>query len=70
MNVRCTYCRQSFNLNQEYITQLLHTADEAKHKNVTLDCINCRKKIKISAEQMRRYLPADTPEADTPETEE
>jgi 5-methylcytosine-specific restriction endonuclease McrA len=64
MNVRCTYCRQSFNLNQEYIVQLVHTADEAKQKNAVLDCINCRKKIKISVQQMRRYMPVVTDESE------
>ena len=70
MNVRCSYCRQSFNLTPEYIAQAVHDADEAKQKNAVLDCINCRKKIKVSVKLMRRYVPADVPEESPEESEE
>jgi DNA-directed RNA polymerase subunit RPC12/RpoP len=55
MNIRCNYCRQSFNLGQEYVTQLVREADEAKQKNAVVDCMNCRKRIKVSVKQMRRF---------------
>jgi len=61
MNVRCTYCHQSFNLSPEYIVELVGKADEARQKNAVLDCIHCRKKIKVSAQLMRRYLPRVAP---------
>jgi DNA-directed RNA polymerase subunit RPC12/RpoP len=55
MNIRCNYCRQSFNLGQEYVTQLVREADEAKQKNAVVDCIHCRKRIKVSVKLMRRF---------------
>ena len=57
MNVRCNYCRQSFNLSRDYLANALAEATEKKQKYHTVECINCRKMIKVSVVQMKRYAP-------------
>jgi len=37
--------------------QALAEADEKRHKYVGVECINCRKQIKVSTSQMRQYVP-------------
>jgi hypothetical protein len=37
--------------------QALAEATEKHHKYVGVECINCRKQIKVSTSQMRRYVP-------------
>lgn len=63
MNVRCNYCRQSFNLSRDYLADALAKATEKRQKYHTVECINCRKVIKVSVPQMKRFAP-------TPQTEE
>ena len=57
MNVHCTYCRHSFNLSQDFMTQAVSEAAEKNHKSHSLDCPSCRKSVKISVKQMRRFVP-------------
>ena len=57
MNVRCNYCRQSFNLSRDYLADALAKATETKQKTHSVECINCRKMIKVPVAQMKRYLP-------------
>lgn len=57
MNVRCNYCRQSFNLSRDYLADALAKAKESKQKTHSVECINCRKMIKVPVAQMKRYLP-------------
>jgi len=57
MNVRCNYCRQSFNLSRDYMVDALAEAAEKKQKYHTVECINCRKAIKVPVAQMKRYVP-------------
>ncbi|RMG92225.1 MAG: hypothetical protein D6706_17190 [Chloroflexi bacterium] len=57
MNVRCSYCRQSFNLGRDYLVQALAEAEEKKQKYHTVECINCRKMIKVSVAQIKRFVP-------------
>lgn len=57
MNVRCSYCRHSFNLSRDYMAQALAEATEKHQKYHSLECINCRKQIKVSVAQMKRYVP-------------
>lgn len=57
MNVRCNYCRQSFNLSRDYLVDAVAKADEKQQKYHTVECINCRKVIKVSVSQMKRYAP-------------
>lgn len=57
MHVRCNYCRHSFNLSRDYMLQALEEADEKRQKYVGVECINCRKLIKVPVAQMRRYAP-------------
>jgi nitrate/TMAO reductase-like tetraheme cytochrome c subunit len=58
MNVRCSYCRHSFNLSKEYMVQAVAEATEKHQKYHSLECINCRKHIKVPIAQMKHYLPA------------
>jgi hypothetical protein len=57
MHVRCTYCNQSFNLSRDYVAEMVARAEEKGHKYHQVECINCRKMIKVPVEQMRRALP-------------
>ena len=57
MNVRCQYCRQSFNLSRDFIVQAVAEAAEKKQKYHGVECINCRKLIKVPVAQMKRYIP-------------
>ena len=57
MNVRCSYCRNSFNLSRDYIAHAVAVADENRQKHVTVECIKCRKMIKVPVKQMRRFVP-------------
>ncbi len=57
MNVRCNYCRQSFNLGRDYLVEALAKATKKGHKYHTVECINCRKAIKVSVPQMQRFAP-------------
>ncbi|MCP4419692.1 MAG: hypothetical protein GY805_24030 [Chloroflexi bacterium] len=57
MNVRCNYCRQSFNLSREYLVDAVAKATEKRHKYHTVECINCRKMIKVPLLQMKRAAP-------------
>jgi uncharacterized protein with PIN domain len=63
MNVRCPFCRTSFNLSREFVAQAVVEADEKKQKHVGVECIKCRKVIKVSVKQMRRFVPREVEEA-------
>lgn len=58
MNVRCPYCRQSFNLARDYLAHAIAEADEKRQKYHAVECVSCRKTIKVSIKQMRPYAPA------------
>jgi len=66
MNVRCPYCRQSFNLNRDFMAQAVAEAAEKGQKHYAVECVNCRKTIKVSVAQMKRFVP-DTPPAEESE---
>lgn len=57
MNVRCSYCRQSFNLSRDYLVDAVAKAEEKRQKYHTVECINCRKAIKVPVAQMKRFAP-------------
>ncbi|MCA9943996.1 MAG: hypothetical protein KC449_10965 [Anaerolineales bacterium] len=63
MNVRCNYCRQSFNLSRDYLVEAVGKAAEKRQKYHTVECINCRKVIKVPVAQMKRFAP-ETPAED------
>ena len=66
MHVRCSYCRHTFNLSRDYIAQAVEEASEKHQKYHSLECINCRKQIKVPISQMKHYLPEpEEEEADT-----
>ncbi len=55
MHVRCSYCNQSFNLSRDFVVDALAEAQEKGQKYYGVECINCRKLIKVPLAQMRRY---------------
>jgi len=59
MHVRCSYCRHSFNLSKDYMTQAVSDAAERRQKYHGAECPNCRKLIKFPIKQMKRYLPRE-----------
>ena len=59
MNVRCPFRRTSFNLSREFVIQAVAEADEKKQKYHGVECIKCRKVIKVSVKQMRRFVPRE-----------
>jgi hypothetical protein len=62
MNVRCNYCRQSFNLSRDYLVEAVAKATEKRQKYHTVECINCRKMIKVPLLQMKRFVPKPSAE--------
>lgn len=68
MNVRCNYCRQSFNLSRDFMVQALAEAEEKNQKYYGVECFNCRKLVKVSVAQLKRALPPDV-EAEAEEEE-
>ncbi len=57
MNVHCQYCRNAFNLSRDFMAEAVAEADEKRQKYHPLECPKCRKTIKISVSQMRRFVP-------------
>ena len=66
MNVRCPFCSTSFNLSRDVVAQAVAEADEKRQKHYVVECIKCRKTIKVSVKLMRRFVPRET----APETAE
>jgi nitrate/TMAO reductase-like tetraheme cytochrome c subunit len=64
MNIHCTYCRHSFNLTLEFMAQAVAEAAEKNHKSYSMDCPSCRKTIKVSVKQMRRFVPRQAEKED------
>ncbi|MCP5097670.1 MAG: hypothetical protein GY943_19155 [Chloroflexi bacterium] len=67
MHVRCTFCRQSFNLGRDYVVDAVAKATEKKHKFHQVECISCRKMIKIPVVQMKRFAPRPKQEEESEE---
>ena len=57
MHVRCSYCRHSFNLSRDYLVIAVAEAEESRRKYASVECINCRKMVKVPVAQMRRFVP-------------
>ena len=64
MNVRCSYCGHSFNLSRDFVIASVAEAQEKKQKHVALECINCRKVIKVPVKQMQRFVPRPAADAE------
>lgn len=64
MNVRCPYCRHSFNLTRDYLAFAVGQAAEKRQKYHAVECSNCRKMLKVSVKQMQRFVPADVKEGE------
>jgi hypothetical protein len=67
MDVRCPSCGATFTISREYLAQAVAKADKKKHKYHAVDCIRCRKQVKLPLNDMRRYAapPEDDVEAET-----
>lgn len=63
MNVHCPYCRHSFNLSRDIVAYAVAEAAEKRQKYHAVECVNCRKTIKVSIKQMKRFVPAEAIEA-------
>lgn len=61
MHIRCSYCRHSFNLSRDYLVQALEEAEKGKQKYQGVECMKCRKIIKVPISQMRRFAPRPEP---------
>lgn len=62
MNVHCPYCRHSFNLTRDYLAYAVAEATEKRQKYHAVECVNCRKTIKVSVKQMQRFMPSEAVE--------
>ncbi len=69
MNIRCSYCRNSFNLGRDFIAHAVAEADEKRQKHVGVECIKCRKMIKVPVKQMRRFVPRQEAAAEEEEVQ-
>ncbi len=56
MHVRCSYCNHSFNLSREFVTEALQEAEARDQKYYAVECIKCRKKIRVPLDQMRHFV--------------
>jgi hypothetical protein len=70
MNVRCNYCRQSFNLSRDFMVQAVAEAEEKRQKYYGVECFNCRKLVKVSIMQIKRALPPPVEEVEEEEEAE
>jgi hypothetical protein len=69
MNVRCNYCGHSFNLSPEYVAQAVERAAKKSYRYHAVECVNCRKQVKVAVVQMQHFLrPAE--EAEDSQAEE
>jgi hypothetical protein len=57
MHIRCNYCNHSFNLSRDYVLEMIERSEAKGYKYHQVECINCRKQIKVPVEQMRRSVP-------------
>ncbi|MEM7335666.1 MAG: hypothetical protein AAF490_26545 [Chloroflexota bacterium] len=61
MNIRCSYCNANFNLGRDYVIESYNEAVSKKQKYHQVECIKCRKQIKVPLKQMKRYMPRQQP---------
>lgn len=57
MNIRCPFCRTSFNLSRDVVGRAVLEATEKRQKHYGVECIKCRKIIKVSVSQLKRFAP-------------
>jgi len=62
MNVRCNFCGSSFSINRDYLIQVVAETKEKNQKYHAFECVNCRKLVKVSLKEMRRFVPRQTEE--------
>lgn len=67
MHIRCSYCRHSFNLSRDYLIQAVEESVAKRQKYHSVECMNCRKQIKVPINQMRRFVPRKETEEDLEE---
>lgn len=64
MHIRCSYCNQSFNLSREFVVEALEEAEAKNQKYYGVECIKCRKLIKVPLAQMRPFAAPLSEEAE------
>lgn len=55
MDVRCPSCGATFTISKDYLAQAIVKAEKKKHKYHAVDCIRCRKQVKLPINDMRRF---------------
>ncbi len=68
MHIRCSYCRHTFNLSRDYLIQAVAESAAKRQKYHSVECMNCRKQIKVPINQMRRFVPKEEPEENIEES--
>ena len=59
MQVRCQRCGWMLTLGREAIALALAEAQQAHEQYHMVDCLHCRRAIKVQVSELRRKLPAD-----------
>jgi hypothetical protein len=59
LNVKCFRCGKSFALDGAAAASWLEEHKEERPKHYPAQCHFCRRVIKVSVKQIRRYLPAE-----------
>ena len=59
MNVRCPNCRANFTISTEYLTAAYEKSAKKKHKYHAVECIRCRKQVKLPLKDMAKFLPEE-----------
>lgn len=67
MHIRCSYCNQSFNLSREFVVEALSETQEKGQKYYGVECINCRKLIKVPVKQLQHFAGPLADESDEAE---
>jgi phage FluMu protein Com len=62
MQIRCYRCNWSFAIKQDEIRFILEALEESGGSHYDARCPRCRRTTKIPIEQLRRAVPAATPE--------
>ncbi|MBN1935577.1 MAG: hypothetical protein JW934_12995 [Anaerolineae bacterium] len=57
LNVKCFYCGKSFVISPEVVTAWMEEHKEEKPRHYTVQCVFCRKAIKVPIKQIERGLP-------------
>jgi transposase-like protein len=57
MKVRCQRCGYTFTLSRESVAAALGQVEQTQAKHYNVDCPKCRRQIKVSVKELRRFKP-------------